>query len=373
MAHQRGTTQLRCNLPLHSIPVIAMSVALSPPIPSQTYNSLLLYILIITLMPPVSCKCNAKLIQIKILGFMYFLPGDALRWTSVLSHTKQGNVSSGSKLLLLYEVKHGASVRIMASNNGLLESYDTKNVYWDSGSSVEEPTICTQTYASFLKQSPTEPDENKGAWQYNIMCTNGVKHQIIVAIGNDTDISIMSEEKEFTWFIKRSKNGLGNGTTEESLQSIQNAFMNGHSFLVAENASLRDLNTLYFEPGNTGTVFYAQTLDNVRFNFSNTLESIFDMKAINYDGTIQTAPWPIEGKQKAEAYKQESQSIQWYADDTWEKILVSNETGQALYGSHEELITAALSGRTIRFICSMFGGLISQIANVLQVLHGNLK
>ena len=277
----------------------------------------------------------------------------------------------GDKSLLLDAVKNGASLRVKSEQTQIIESHDIKNVYWETS---DRSVICGQTFATYSKLTFSQVDENKGRWQYHVICTNGTDYTITVSVGNENGTTTSTTKQEFSWFFKTNTHKITVSSSQEYQKNLKDAFENGNSFLALEGLSSMFLSTTYMYSNNLNTIFYGQTVDNVRFSVtgSNNIESIFDIKAIKHNGRNVIAPWPIEGRWKSGLYQAGLRDVHWYADDNWEKIYVNDDTGQTVFGSLDSLFNAALTGKAIRFICSFSDGQISQTASYMKISSGKI-
>ena len=252
--------------------------------------------------------------------------GYSAYWTKALNHDENGVVLYGHKSLLWDEVKNGASVRVKSEETQIIESHDIKNIYWEfSDSSI----ICGQTFAAHSKLSFSQIVEDKGEWQYHVISPNGTEYIVTAAVGNENDTVMSSTKLGFSCFFKTNTHKMTGGSLQEHLKNLKDAFENGNSFLPLEGLSSMYLSTTHMDSTDITSIFYGQTVDDVRFSITggNNIESIFDIKAIKHDGCNVIAPWPIEGRKKSGLYEEDVRDVHWYIDDNWEKIYVNNDAG----------------------------------------------
>ena len=264
-----------------------------------------------------------------------------------------------------------ASVRVKSEQTQIIDSHDIKNIYWESSN---KSIICGQTFATFSKLNFSQLDEEKGKWQYQVICTNGTGYKVTVTVGNENDTRTSSTQLGFSWFFKINTHKIVASSLQQYIKSFKDVFEIGNCFLCLDDQRSMYLSTTYLNSSNADTIFYGQPVDNVRFSITGTnfIESIFDITVINHDGRYVIAPWQIEGRQKAGLSQEDLRDVYWYTDENWEKIYVNDDTGQMIFGSVDNLIEAALSGRAVRFICSYSNGQISQTASYIRISRGKI-
>ena len=171
----------------------------------------------------------------------------------------------------------------------------------------------------------------------------------------------MSEKQNKTgvrWFVKKAncgnpiyfhgKRALGSLSTLRD--SVKKGFTISTVSKINDVTSASQMNSVHI---SSNTVYGQQVdgilskeLDGNRLLYQSNISRVF--KIFSTDNIVQRSTWDL-AFHNSRGYSKEDVTISWFADIRWKRVYSHNKNGMPLEGSKNELVSAILNGRRVRF------------------------
>ena len=160
------------------------------------------------------------------------------------------------------------------------------------------------------------------------------------------------------WFVKKTNCGIPTyfhaRRTLGSLSALRDSIKKGFAISIVskENdvTSVSLLDNVYISSnkiyGQQVNDVLSKKLDRNRIVYESNISRVFTM--FSTDNTIERSNWDLT-VHRSRDYSKEYGALSWFADTRWELVYAHSKTGMPLKGSINDLRSAILTGRRIRF------------------------
>ena len=246
------------------------------------------------------------------------------------------------------DVRAGASVRVLL---------DYTIYQADFAHVVEEKVVAVQLLQS-VARATWNTFKKDGEWEWILVSTNGVKHQVRYEIGASTFRGEQYNKATVKWFTKKQschkkpvlshdKNGvILSASLVDLMTSIQGGadircYAGDYAFPVQS----LDMTKSFVSGQNVDHVSVLYDSHKKTLVFQNNAYWWFTLHSTL--GTRDMSRWTV-GEHTSRGHTQSRVNIDWFADPCWKLVFAHDKRGVAKSGSRADLVSAIKNGARVR-------------------------